>query len=159
MKTFIDRLANEPVLIKSFVVAALNLFITSESDVEAWATVAATLAPLLLGFFVRSKVAGPKTAETLAHGTLQQQATPEQKTKARQVLGRSDYEGTVIPPELRRLAEQYAHLLPIPYPQIVAQGGLVALELAIQTAQKTVKRAPTSEEAANRYIDKAKAGQ
>jgi hypothetical protein len=124
----------------------LNLFITSEADVEAWASVAATLAPVLLGLFVWSKVAGPKTAETLAKGTLQQQATPAQKSKAKQVLGQSAVEGTVIPPDLRRLAEQYAHLLPLPYPTIVAQGGLVALELALKTAQKAAKRPATFDE-------------
>jgi hypothetical protein len=120
---------------------AFGLQLTAEQTGAILAVLAA-----LIALLTRQQVASPATAETLARGTLQSNPTPKQQTKAKEILGIPAQAGTVIPPDLRLLAEQYAHLLPIPYPQIVAQGGLVALELALKTAQNAAKRPATWEE-------------
>ncbi len=95
---------------------------------------------------IRGLVYSPESAETLAKGTLQSRPTPRQAAKAKTVLGIDPSGGTVIPPELKRLAEQYAHLLPFPYASIVAEGGLVALEIALKTAQNAARRPTTWDE-------------
>ncbi len=143
---FFRSLANRPPVIMSFAAALLLMFGVELNIPPEIETVLLLAVPPFFGWLASRFTVGPQTGRVLAEGTLQNSPTPTQQTKAKEILGIPEAAGTVIPPELRRLAEQYAHLLPIPYPQIVSQGGLVALELALKTAQKAAERPATWEE-------------
>lgn len=151
--TLLERIRNEPALVSGFLLAVFNLFAVDPEMSGPVIQLAGIAVPLILGLIVRQNVAGPKTAETLARGTLQQEATPAQRRKAREILGNGPVEGAVIPLELKRLAEQYAHLLPLPYAEIVAKGGLIALELALKTAQNAARRPATYDESKDAIRD------
>lgn len=150
---FFQSLANRPPIIMSFAGALLLMFGVELNIPPEIETVLLLAIPSLFGYLASRFTVGPQTGKTLARGTLQQEATPTQRRKANEILGNGQVEGTVIPPELRRLAEQYAHLLPIPYPAIVAQGGLVALELALKTAQNAARRPASYEESKDTIRD------
>jgi hypothetical protein len=143
---FFRSLANRPPVVLGFAGSLLLLFgidLNIPSEIEAVLLMAI---PSAFGYLASRFTVGPQTGKTLVEGTLQSEPTPKQRAKANEILGNSQAQGTVIPPDLRLLAERYAHLLPLPYPTIVAQGGLVALELALKTAQKAAERPATYDE-------------
>lgn len=140
-------LRTEPAVIVGTVQSILVLVAAFGFDLispeQAAAIVAFVSAATIL---IRSVVASPATAATLARGTLQTKPTPRQTDKAKSILGIDQDRGVVVPPELKRLAIEYAKYLPMPYPEIVAAVGVAGLEVAVKAAQNATKRPLTRDE-------------
>lgn len=153
---FFQSLANRPPVVMGFAAALMLMFGVELNIPPEIETVLLLAVPSVFGYLASRFTVGPQTGKTLAEAALQEKPTPTQARKANEILGRDPNQGTVIPPELRRLVEQYGHLLPLPYAQIVATGGLVALELALKTAQNAAKRPASFEEGKDAIRDLGK---